>query len=259
MTNQTGRIFDIQRFSVHDGPGIRTIVFLKGCPLRCRWCCNPEGQSFEKETMRTETGSKIVGEDITVEEVMKTIRCDRPYYRRSGGGVTLSGGEVLSQPDFALALLSACQKEGLHTAIETTGYATEAVLHRLLPKIDLVMMDIKHMDSEKHKAYTGKANDMILANAKFIARHARELIIRVPVIPGFNDTDAEIKAIAQFASSLPNVRNLHLLPYHRLGSDKYTSLNRDYNMGSIDLIADVKMERLLAVAQESGLACQIGG
>ena len=164
-----GRIFNIQRFSIHDGPGIRTIVFLKGCPLRCRWCCNPESQDWKPETIVTGGISKPVGRDVTVAEVIEEIQKDRVYYSRSGkGGVTLSGGECLWQPDFSAAILQAAKELGISTAIETTGYAEIDVIRRLLKYTDTVLMDIKHTDGEKHKAFTTKDNDLILANARII-------------------------------------------------------------------------------------------
>ena len=138
----TGRIFDIQRFSTHDGPGVRTIVFLKGCPLRCRWCCNPESQSYEIQQMKQKSSVKTVGKDVSVGEVLEEILRDRPYYRRSGGGLTLSGGESLLQPDFAVALLTACHENGINTAMETTGFADPAVIERFIPHLDLFLMDL---------------------------------------------------------------------------------------------------------------------
>lgn len=257
-----GRIFDIQRYSVHDGPGIRTIVFLKGCMFRCLWCCNPEGQLYEPVTLASMHGKpeRLAGEDVSAGEVMETVLKDSVYYGRSGGGLTLSGGEALLQPDFALALFRLAHAHGMTTAIETTGYADHDVLDKVLPHIDYVLMDIKHMDAEKHKKFIGKDNAKVLANAPYIASHAKSYTVRVPVIPTFNDTDAEIAAIARFAASMRETRAIHLLPYHRLGTDKYTALGRDYGMGSLPLIPDEKMHRLLAVAQEvSGIYCQIGG
>ncbi|MBQ8351772.1 MAG: glycyl-radical enzyme activating protein [Clostridia bacterium] len=255
-----GRIFDIQRFSLHDGQGIRTIVFLKGCPLRCRWCCNPEGQDWEAHRMKMPgKPERLMGKDVTAAEVMETVMRDMPYYARSGGGLTLSGGEALGQPDFARALLLLAHNAGINTCIETTGYAPREVLLAVLPHVDTVLMDIKHMSPEKHEAYTGKRNDLILENAQFIAEQTKELIIRVPVIPTFNDTEGEIRAIAAFARTLPGVRRLHLLPYHRLGQDKYDALGREYSMRGIPPIPDERMRYLLSVAEESGLICQIGG
>ena len=254
-----GRIFDIQRFSTHDGPGIRTIVFLKGCALRCRWCCNPESQSYEIETMLQNGKPKIMGRDVTVDEVLKEVLQDRPYYNRSGGGVTLSGGESLLQPDFAVALLQACKDNGINTAIETTGFANADVIKRFLPYLDTVLMGIKHINSDKHKEFTSQPNDRILENAKLIASEANKLIIRVPVIPTFNDTVDEIADIAAFTASLPNVNEIHLLPYHNMGRDKYTGLGRDYGMGDLKSPTNELMEVLKQTAEQFGLKVQIGG
>ena len=217
LNDVKGRIFDIQRFSVHDGPGIRTIVFLKGCLLRCRWCCNPESQEWDIQQMNTKNGIKTVGEDTTVGKVMEEVVKDVPFYLRSGGGLTLSGGEAMCQSDFAIALCKAAHEYGINTAIETTAALPQDVVARVISHIDYVMLDIKHMNSDKHKEFTGRAN------------------------------------------SLPHVTDLHLLPYHRLGQDKYAGLNREYLMGDIPTIPNEKMQYLLEVAQQSGLNCRIGG
>ncbi|MBQ3234755.1 MAG: glycyl-radical enzyme activating protein [Clostridia bacterium] len=254
-----GRIFNIQRFSIHDGPGIRTIVFLKGCFMRCAWCCNPESQKYEIETLYENGVPKTVGKDVCVEELMPEILSDVQYYRRSGGGVTLSGGEVLAQPEFARDLLRACKNAGLHTAIETTLNAPFEDISKLLPYLDLCLMDIKHLNSAKHKEYTTAGNERILENAKKVAESGVELIIRTPVIPTFNDSAEEIKAISKFASTLPNVKEHHLLPYHRLGQDKYSGLHRNYSLKDIEPPTKEKMEYLKSVAEESGLKVQIGG
>ncbi len=257
--NIKGRIFDIQKYSVHDGPGIRTIVFLKGCPLRCMWCCNPEGQKFEIQTMDFAGKEKIVGRDVTVAEILDEVKKDMPYYLRSGGGMTLSGGECLCQPEFATALLGAAKISGISTAIETTGFAKWDIIKEYLRYTDHVLMDIKNLDNAKHMKYCGQPNDIILENAMRIARRHSDLTIRIPVIPGFNDMEREIGDIARFAAGLPGVKNLHLLPYHRLGRDKYKGLGRRYLLDDAELIPDEKMEILLSVAQKSGLNCRIGG
>lgn len=255
-----GRIFDIQKYSIHDGPGIRTIIFLKGCALRCRWCCNPESQEFDIQPMMFEGKEKIMGTDVTVEDVMPVIKQDMFYYNRSGGGVTLSGGESLLQPNFAPHLLHACKDYGINTAIETTGFAKWEVIQKYLPYLDYVLMDIKHMNSAKHKEFTTQSNELILENAYKIAESGMvNMTIRVPVIPTFNDTSEEISDIARFAASLPGVERLHLLPYHRLGQGKYEGLGRPYLMDGIDLIPNEHMKELLSAAQKSGLKCQIGG
>lgn len=254
-----GRIFNIQRFSIHDGPGIRTIVFFKGCFMRCAWCCNPESQAYEIQTMLENGKQKTVGRDVTVAELMPEILADDNYYRRSGGGVTLSGGEILGQPDFARDLLRACKESGLHTAIETTANAPWEHIEKILPYLDLCLMDVKHIDSAKHKEYTTAGNERILENAKRLSKTDVQLIIRTPVIPTFNDTEAEIRAIAKFAASLDGVEEHHLLPYHRLGQDKYDGLGRKYSLKEIEPPTKEKMEYLLSVAETSGLKCQIGG
>lgn len=254
-----GRIFDIQKYSVHDGPGIRTIVFLKGCALRCRWCCNPESQSFEIQNMNTQNGSKIIGRDVTAGEVFEEVKKDSAYYRRSGGGMTLSGGEMLLQPDFALALLQLAKKNGINTAVESTGFAKFETIEKLLPYIDTYLLDIKHMNGEKHKEFTNQDNSLILENAPKIAKMAKKCIVRVPTIPGFNDTEEKIRDIAAFAKKVMGVEEINLLPYHRLGMDKYKGLGREYLMGDVLPPSDEKMERLRTVAENEGLKAKIGG
>lgn len=260
-----GRIFDIQRYSIHDGNGIRTIVFLKGCVLRCRWCCNPESQKYEMETMIVRGKEKTIGEDVTVESVMEIVEKDRPYYRRTHGGLTLSGGESLCQPDFARDLLRAAYEAGISTAMESMGCAAYSVIESVLPYLDQYLFDIKHMDTEKHRLFTGRGNELMLDNAKKVAASGMtELSIRVPVIPGFNDTREEIRAIAEYTGMLSQekggVRRLHLLPYHRLGQDKYEGLGRTYLMDGILPPSEEKMQQLLQTAQMvSGVECQIGG
>lgn len=256
-----GRIFDIQRYSIHDGPGIRTIVFLKGCMLRCKWCCNPESQEHEIQTMMVQGKPQIIGKDVTVEEVMEVVEKDRTYYRRSGGGLTLSGGESLYQPEFARDLLRAAKEVGINTALESMGCALFKNIQQILPYLDTYLMDIKHMDGEKHKRFTGRSNELMLENAKKIANTRQtKLVIRVPVIPTFNCTKKEIQDIAVFADQLPGVKKIHLLPYHRLGQDKYDGLGRKYEMeGIIPPTNEQMMELKEAVMMVSSLDCQIGG
>ena len=255
-----GRIFDIQKYSIHDGHGIRTIVFLKGCVLRCKWCCNPESQNYEIEKVLIDGREKIYGEDVTVEEVLEEVQKDRIYYRKSGGGVTLSGGESLCQPEFATALLRTFKNNGISTAMESMGCAEYAVVDSYLDNLDLYLMDIKHMSPEKHKAFTGKSNELMLKNARRIAESKKtELIIRVPVILTFNATPMEIRAIAEFAASLPGVEEMHLLPYHQFGRDKYERLGRPYPMGDVETPSKQLMQELLEEVKRAGLKGQIGG
>jgi len=259
--DRTGRIFDIQRYSIHDGPGIRTIVFLKGCVLRCRWCCNPESQEYAIQNMVVQGETKVIGRDVTVGEMIREVEKDRAYYYRSGGGMTLSGGECLCQPEFSRDLLRAAKERGISTAIESMACAPYEHLELLLPYLDLYLMDIKHTNPEKHKKFTGRSNELMLENARKVALSgATELVIRVPVIPTFNDTVEEIQGIASFASTLPGVKKLHLLPYHRLGQDKYTGLRREYQMEGLEPPTVEHMETLKkAVHSVCSLDCQIGG
>lgn len=255
----TGRIFDIQRFSIHDGPGIRTIVFLKGCVLRCRWCCNPESQCYEIQNMRLGEKTKVTGRDVSVGAVMDEVVKDRAYYNRSGGGMTLSGGESYCQPAFAAALLMQAKAIGVNTAIETTSCASFETIAPTLPFIDTYLMDIKHMDPVKHKAFTTRSNTLMLENAVKIARQAKKMIVRVPVIPTFNDTVEEIGEIARFTANLQGVEEIHLLPYHSFGRDKYNGLGREYPMGDLQSPGREKMELLLDTVKSYGLKAQIGG
>ena len=259
--NTKGRIFDIQRYSVHDGPGIRTIVFLKGCVLRCRWCCNPESQEYRIQTMKVMGEEKVIGRDTTVAEMIAEVEKDSPYYYRSGGGMTLSGGECLCQPEFSRDLLRAAKERGINTAIESMACADFEKIRQLLPYLDLYLMDIKHTNPEKHKEFTGRSNELMMENARRVALSGQtRLIIRVPVIPSFNDTVEEIRGIAEFADTLPGVEELHLLPYHRLGQDKYEGLGRKYLMDGMLPPEPEKMKTLKMAAESvSSLQVQIGG
>lgn len=259
LLNTKGRVFDIQKFSTHDGPGIRTIVFLKGCLLRCRWCCNPESQNYEIEEMSQNGKIKTIGYDITAGEVLEDVAKDLPFYRRSGGGLTLSGGEAMCQKDFALALLKGAHSLGINTAIETTANLPFETVKEFAENLDYILMDIKHTDRKKHKEFTGVPNELILDNAIKLATIAKSLTIRVPVIPTFNDTEDEIYSIARFAKSLRGVHEIHLLPYHRLGYDKYIGLGREYKMGNIEPPSKEHMEKLKKAAQTTGLDVVIGG
>ena len=256
-----GRIFDIQRYSIHDGPGIRTIVFLKGCVLRCKWCCNPESQEYQIQTLMVQGKPKTIGRDVTVEEVMETVMKDQIYYQRSGGGLTLSGGESLCQTEFARDLLRAAKARGINTAMESMAGLPYEKVEMVLPYLDTYLMDIKHMNPLKHKEFTGKSNELMLENARKIAESGQtKLVIRVPVIPTFNDQPDEIRDIAWFADKLPGVDKIHLLPYHRLGQDKYDGLGRTYEMSDVLPPENEYMDMLKRVVeQNSKLTCQIGG
>lgn len=224
-----GLIFNIQRYSLHDGPGIRTVVFLKGCPLCCPWCANPESQNFEVEQM----GKDRIGYLTTSEEVISVVSRDEVFYRRSGGGMTLSGGEPLMQQDFSAALVKEAKKKNIHVAIETSGFQKWDLLWKVIKNVDLVLLDIKMMESKKHKKIIGVSNDLILDNARKIKRRNKEVIIRVPVIPGYNDSLDNLIETAKFCNSI-RVKEMHLLPYHSLGEYKYIQLGREYKLTGLE-------------------------
>ncbi|MBU3103951.1 glycyl-radical enzyme activating protein [Clostridium gasigenes] len=300
---EKGVVFNIQRFSVNDGPGIRTIVFLKGCPLSCTWCCNPESQSVYKQVMFNsencnECGNCIKvckrdainfnneykidknkctncgecvdkcyseallmsGDDMTVEEVIKLIKKDSIHFRKSGGGVTLSGGEPLMQWKFASQLLKACKSMGWNTAIETTGFANNNILEEVIPLADLVLLDFKHIDNSKHIKFTGVSNETILNNAKTIVKLAEKVIARIPVIPDFNCDENSIQEIVEFVKSLKYIEEIHLLPYHVFGLNKYTCLGKSYSMPkSVMTPTDDVMEKFKNIVENYGVKCIIGG
>ncbi|MEK6647270.1 MAG: glycyl-radical enzyme activating protein [Candidatus Firestonebacteria bacterium] len=264
----TGFVFDIQQFSLHDGPGIRTTVFLKGCSLRCFWCQNPEGLTVKSELQFfatrcigcgscfrvctnkvhiIENGKHIikrercmqcgkcvdecfaralimVGKEMTSDEVVKVVIQDKMFYSLSGGGVTLSGGEPVLQSEFAYEILKKCKNNNIHTAIETALNFKWDNIKVLLSVLDIVIMDIKHIDSKKHQEATGVSNKLILENAKRLSKEKIPIIIRVPVIPLFNDNVGDIKKITDFAKDFPNLLYIELLPFHRLGESKYETL-----------------------------------
>jgi pyruvate formate lyase activating enzyme len=311
MRNVTGTIFNIQGYSIHDGPGIRTMVFLKGCPMRCLWCSNPESQGFQPEVefferrcikcgrclascargainpdLEPARGHKInrslcdecgecarhcptgalavTGEEIATEDVLRRITKERSYHRKSGGGVTLSGGEPLAQPEFSRSILRACYNMNIHTAIETAGHAPWDHFEDILEFTNLVLYDVKHMDDAVHQQITGVSNRLILQNAGRIAQSGIPMVIRIPLIPGVNQTEGDLRATARYVSGL-GVREVHLLPYHEFGRDKYERLSREYGMardgGSVGPCEGKEMSALGAKAalEEHGLVVQIGG
>ena len=296
----TGTVFNIQKYSVHDGPGIRTIVFLNGCTLACRWCSNPESQKPQPQLAYNEgrclglskcvrcvevctkgaiteapdgkitidrtfcrdcdtldcahacpaKGLIIYGETKTVDEVLRVVEQDAIFYSRSGGGMTLSGGEPLFQKDFALALLREAKRRRIKLAIETCGNVPWETLAEAAPLLNNVLFDIKHIDSAKHKEWTGGGNERILENFHRLVTEFPDLSVlcRTPVIPGFNDDEETARAIGELIAPYPQV-GYEMLPYHRLGTQKYTFLGRDYPMGDISLPQDV-VPRLQGIVEK---------
>ena len=225
---ETALVFDIEKFAVHDGPGIRTVVFLKGCPLRCVWCHNPESQSFEPEQMASADGKsppETVGRPMTVEEVMAAVRKDKAFYDNSGGGLTVSGGEPLAHFDFTRELLSAAKAEGIHTAVETSGYAPRERIEALLPLVDLWLWDVKAHPS-RHREFTGVEAVPILDNLAFIASRGAKIVLRCPLVPGINDSDEALRHIGSLSENTPGVIHVDIEPYHPLGEDKNRRLGR---------------------------------
>ena len=219
-----GTVFNIQRFSLHDGPGIRTVVFLKGCPLRCLWCANPESQS---PACQTASDGTAYGERLSDEAVWRVVERDIPFYEESGGGLTLSGGEPLMQPEFACSLLERAKAAGLHTAIETTGFAPFSVISRLIPHTDLWLYDVKHHDGVAHRAGTGVDNAGILENLKTLAASGASVVARIPVIPGFNDAPSDAGVLASLLVNA-GIGCADLLPFHQMGEKKYQTLGMAY-------------------------------
>lgn len=233
-----GLIFDIKRFAINDGPGIRTTVFLKGCPLDCRWCHNPEGKSMEiEETPATEKSNQVsyhrrsigrrwIDSTSLVSEILK----DEVFYQESGGGVTFSGGEPLMQPDFLLRTLLTCKTTGIRTAVDTCGYADSEKLKAIMPYTDLFLYDLKVIDPELHLKYTGVSNELILKNLELIADSGASIIIRIPVVRGVNDTPENISGLIRLLASLSSkIEGIHLLSYHHLAKSKYEKLGKPFD------------------------------
>jgi len=269
-----GLIFDIPRFMVHDGPGIRTSVFFKGCPLNCWWCHNPESHSCQpEESLKTLTldGKKnsfkeMIGRWMSVEEVMTELKMDRIFYLKSGGGVTFSGGEPLMQPEFLLQLLKECKANILHTALDTSGYADPEIIQQIQPYTDLFLYDLKLMDDTDHIRYTGVSNKSILENLMYLILEGKQVLIRIPVIPGITDTKKNILAIKKFLSQLMKERqsafplvHISLLPYHSFAKNKYTRFHIENKMKHL---SDLTKESLLPIKNEfeaEGFVVKIGG
>jgi pyruvate formate lyase activating enzyme len=219
----SGIVFDIQRAALHDGPGLRTTVFLKGCPLHCAWCHNPESQKLAPQQG---SSGKVYGKEMTVAEVMQIVLADRDYYDGSSGGLTISGGEPTVQFAFCLALLRAAKAAGISTCLDTCGHLPTERLAELLPYVDLFHYDYKLAEPADHRAHTGVDNTLILKNLAFLRARGARIILRCPIIPGVNDTPAHTAAIAALNAAGPAFEAIERLPYHTIGHAKYTDLSR---------------------------------
>lgn len=299
----SGIIFDIKQFSIHDGPGIRTTVFLKGCPLSCWWCHNPEGQapkpelvfresrcircgaclevcdqgaiSWDGDVVATDRGKctlcgdcvevcyaearEMVGQEMTVAQVMEEIERDIPFYDESGGGVTFSGGEPLLQRDFLLALLRACKEKEIHPAVDTCGFATWETLDGIRKHVDLFLYDLKLMDEAKHRKFTGVSNELILKNLQMLSAQGHNIFLRVPVIPGINDDDESVRQIGTFAAALPRLNHVGILPYHHAGAEKCNRLNKVYGLLETSPPSDERMAEIAQILEGFDLQVKIGG
>ncbi len=246
--DRKGMVLRIERSSTFDGAGFRTVIFLKGCPLRCQWCSTPESHSFEIE----KTDTNVYGQVMTVEQVMKEARKDSLFFFMSGGGITVSGGEMMAQPDFSRAILQNCRKEGYDTAIETSLFAPWEAVEAVLRYANTAFVDLKLFDSEQHLKYTGVDNELILNNlcATNKMEENFKLVIRTPIIPGINDTPEELNAIGAFAAGLTHLDHVQLLPYHKLGVATYEKLGRTYPLGDIEAPTPEQMERCRGIVRQ---------
>lgn len=299
----TGTIFDIKRYAIHDGPGIRTTVFLKGCPLQCWWCHNPEGLADSPQRLynadrcigceacidacpqdalsRSNDGIRVnpqkceqcfkcaavcpsgavqkIGRSVSVAELMQTIVSDRLFYDESGGGVTISGGEPLSQAEFLLELLTACGRTGIHRAVDTCGYADPDQILAVARQTDLFLFDLKLMDTRKHRKYTGMPNETILANLELLAARNANVVVRIPVIPGVNADDDNMRQTARFLTARPGIRKVHLLSYHSTARKKYRQLGLDFIPADIAGPTSAETRRLASLLESYGLQVSLGG
>lgn len=299
-----GLVYDIQRFAIHDGPGIRTLVYMKGCPLKCLWCSSPQTQKFSTEILYTESkcekclrcvdecpkkaiifsdkekikidrklcntcgqcveicpnqALKLIGDQRTVEELFQDVMKDSNFYRRSNGGVTIGGGEPTMQHEFVADLLKKCKETYVHTALETCGYVKWENLEKILEYVDLLHFDIKHMDTLEHKKITGVPNELILENAKKAAK-MRPIIIRIPLIPGYNDSEENLLNTGKFAAGLgENLLRVELLPFHKFGTGNYEQLGREYELKDLEPPSEEYMNKLKNLVESCGVKVQVGG
>ncbi len=261
----TGTIFKIKKFAIHDGPGIRTTLFLKGCPMSCWWCHNPEGQKFESEKMiKGENGSnqnEWVGREMTVSEVIREIEKDIIFYDESGGGATFSGGEPLSQPDFVDQLIIECKKKEINTLLDTTGFAPSDIFLNLSRKVDFLFFDLKLINDKEHIKYTGISNRLVLENLKMISKDKKRpsIHIRFPVIPGITDTNGNPERLAEFVKSLDTIQHIDILPYHNIANGKYQRLGMENKLAGLKPPGNSEVETVMSIFKSYGFSVKSGG
>ncbi|MBS3812342.1 glycyl-radical enzyme activating protein [Candidatus Bipolaricaulota bacterium] len=264
-----GIIFDVKKYAIHDGPGIRTTVFFKGCPLNCIWCHNPESINPEPEpslgyrspfqlNQLAEGDHEVIGEEVTADAVMDQVLKDRIYYDESGGGVTFSGGEPLTQPDFLVSLLEMCKGERISTVVDTSGMAGKETVERASDLVDLFLFDIKLIDGGQHKRYTGVGNERIIDNLDFLLKRNRQVELRFPLIPGITDGSDNIKGIREFIRERPGVKRMSILPYHDV-EKKYTKLGLDFDLGGLKPPREKEIEGIASEFEKTGITVEVGG
>lgn len=301
MQELTGIVFNIQRYSIDDGPGVRTTVFFKGCPLSCLWCSNPESQNPLPEVTYRYTSCKrcgtcvktcplgiitleedgvhidrkkcdrcgkcveacvpealrMSGDRMTVGEVFDVVKRDRDFYKVSGGGCTASGGEILMQADFVAELFRRCREESIHTCADTTGFGAKEAMEKILLHSDLVFFDLKQMDPALHKKQCGQSNELILNNLALVVEKNVPMVIRFPLIPGCNDSDENITAIAETVAGLTTEAPVNILPYHAYGANKYRMIDKEYQLDDVKSPSTEELERVKKIIESYGLACEI--
>lgn len=277
----TATIFNIQRYSLHDGGGVRTVIFFKGCPFTCPWCSNPESQSFQKEVMRKEvlcikcssssafkctrspencptSALETIGMQYTVQEVINEVKKDLVFYETTEGGVTLSGGEALCQGEFSIELLKGLKKLGINTAIETTGVGNWDTLDKITELLDTVLWDFKIMDKEKSEQILNLNVELMKYNFKKIMNKTVKVIPRIPLIPGYTAKEENIKQIIEYLCNF-NVNEVHILPFHQYGSSKYKALAREYKLDYLKLLSDKEIDNIISLFNGRGIKTVLGG